>query len=164
MSGAIKMDKFEKFELNHAVTLFSQETTIINSLWTVYVAATFAAAGYGFTSSPLQPKIALAVALGFLAFAVGNWKLLKQGLTINQHLQKDISEFLACKADEPHPFRPSIKKLIATANPTGISRAIHIFIDFCVVIALLSRVNWSAPLLSEGLDKQLADAARLIIR
>ena len=59
----------DKFELNHAVTLFTQQTTTINSLWTVYVAATFAAAGYGFTASPLPPVIAAAVTVGFLAFA-----------------------------------------------------------------------------------------------
>jgi hypothetical protein len=180
MSGAIKMDKFE---LNHAVTLFTQQTTTINSLWTVYVAATFAAAGYGFTASPLQPKIALAVTIGFLAFAFGNWKLLKQGLTINQQLQKDISEFLASQEDvvhkigladiilalvnlaenrpreitsgntdnssEQHAFRPSIKKLIATANPPWISLVIHLLIDVCVVVALWSRVHWSTSLLSD---------------
>ena len=66
----------DKFELNHAVTLFTQQTTTINSLWTVYVAATFAAAGYGFAASPIPPVIAAAVTVGFLAFAFGNWKLL----------------------------------------------------------------------------------------
>ena len=34
-----------KFELSNAVTLFTQNNTNINSLWTVYVAATFALAG-----------------------------------------------------------------------------------------------------------------------
>ena len=46
----------DKFELNHAVTLFTQQTTTINSLWTVYVAATFAAAGYGFTRLALTAR------------------------------------------------------------------------------------------------------------
>ena len=168
----------DKFELNHAVTLFTQETTTINSLWTVYVAATFAAAGYGFSYSPLQSQIALAVTIGFLAFAVGNWKLLKQGLTINQQLQKDISKFLACKASEDpfrpsieNPFRLSIEKLIATANPTWISRLIHLLIDGCVVIAIWSRVDRSRTsvclALPDQSDKHLAEplagAARPII-
>ena len=134
----------DKFELNHAVSMFTQQTTTINSLWTVYVAATFAAAGYGFTASPLSPTIAAAVTLGFLAFAFGNWKLLKQGLQINRQLKKDISDFMSTKPG-CNPFEPSIEKLISTANPPWISLAIHLFIDFCVVVALWSRVKWPAP-------------------
>jgi len=40
-----------KYELSDAVTLFTAEATTINSLWTVYVVATFAAAGYGISAS-----------------------------------------------------------------------------------------------------------------
>jgi hypothetical protein len=134
----------DKFELNHAITLFTQQTTTINSLWTVYVAATFAAAGYGFSASPLSPVIAAAVTVGFLAFAVGNWKLLRQGLRINRQLQKDISEFTAHTASD-HAFRPSVERLIATANPPWISLVIHLLIDFCVVVSLWSRVKWPTP-------------------
>src|ERR1700754_4957980 len=111
----------DKFELNHAVTLFTQQTTTITSLWTVYVVATFAAAGYGISASALTPCVAAAVTLGFSLFAFGNWKLLKQGLNINQQLQKDISEFIKSSASN-HPFKPSIETLIATANPPWISR------------------------------------------
>jgi hypothetical protein len=131
----------DKFELNHAVGLFTQQTTTINSLWTVYVAATFAAAGYGFAASPLSPNIAAAVTLGFLAFTFGNWKLLKQGLQINRQLQKDISDLLVSETRR-NPFETSIKKLISTANPPWISLVIHLWIDFCVVVAIWSRVKW----------------------
>ena len=131
----------DKFELNHAVSLFTQETTTINNLWTAYVAATFAAAGYGLSVSPLPPVIAAAVTAGFLAFAVGNWKLLRQGLRINRQLQKDISKLMTSTAGD-HTFKPSIEGLVATASPPWISLAIHLLIDFCVVIALWSRVKW----------------------
>jgi hypothetical protein len=134
----------DKFELNHAVTLFTQQTTTINSLWTVYVAATFAAAGYGISASPLPPVIAAAVTVGFLAFAFGNWKLLRQGLRINRQLQKDISEFMTRTASD-HAFRPSVERLIAAANPPWISLVIHLLIDFCVVVSLWSRVKWPTP-------------------
>jgi hypothetical protein len=141
MSGA---DKWTSLSLNHAVTLFTQQTTTINSLWTVYVAATFAAAGYGFTASPLPPVIAAAVTVGFLAFAVGNWKLLRQGLRISRQLQKDISEFMTHAASD-NAFRTSIERLVATANPPWISLVIHLLIDVCVVISLWSRVKWPTP-------------------
>jgi hypothetical protein len=136
--------QMDKFELSHAVTLFTQQTTTINSLWTVYVAATFAAAGYGFSASPLPPVIAAAVTVGFLALAFGNWKLSRQGLGINRQLQKDISEFLTRTASD-HAFKPSIERLIAAANPPWISLIIHLLIDFCVVVSLWSRVKWPTP-------------------
>jgi hypothetical protein len=65
----------EKFELNNAVRLFAQQTTTINSLWTVYVAATFAAAGYCFTASPLSPTCP-AVTLDFCV-VVALWSRVK---------------------------------------------------------------------------------------
>ncbi|WP_061026462.1 hypothetical protein [Bradyrhizobium sp. CCH5-F6] len=129
----------DKFELNHAVALFSQQTTTINNLWTVYVVATFAAAGYGTSASPLPATVALAVTCGFLAFAVGHWSLLYQGLTINRQLQRDISAFMESATS---PFKLSIKELVATANPPWISLTIHLLIDLCVVVALWWRVKW----------------------
>src|SRR5258705_13143557 len=99
----------DKFELNHAVTLFTQQTTTINSLWTVYVAATFAAAGYGFAASPLPPVIASAVTVVFLSFAFGNCKLLRQGFRINLQLQKVISEFMTSSASD-HLFMTSCER------------------------------------------------------
>jgi len=39
-----------KYELSDAVGLFPQDTSIINNLWTVYVAAKFTAAGFGISS------------------------------------------------------------------------------------------------------------------
>src|SRR5688500_20189950 len=44
-----RVKQVNKFELKDAVNLFSQQTSIINSLWPVYVGATFAAAGFGGT-------------------------------------------------------------------------------------------------------------------
>ena len=128
------------FELNHAVSLFTEQTTTITNLWTVYAVATFAAAG--FTASPLSRPIAAAVTIGFLAFAIGHWHLLKQGLQINVQLASDISKFI-----QSHPgnsFEPSINNLISTANPPWISLAIHPLIDACVVVALWARVKRTA--------------------
>ncbi|GLR85360.1 hypothetical protein [Bradyrhizobium iriomotense] len=133
----------DKFELNHAVGLFTQQTTTINGLWTVYAAATFAAAGYGFAASPLSPRIAAAVTVGFLAFAIGHSQLLRQGLQINRQLQDDISGFMLSKPG-CSPFEPSIKMLVSNANPPWISLAIHLLIDICVVVALWARVKWLA--------------------
>lgn len=131
-----------KLELPHAVTLFTQQTTTINSLWTVYVAATFAAAGYGFSAKGLSPITAAAVTVGFLAFAFGNWKLIRQGLRINQALSADLRAALG--ADPGQPFAWTITALAGTANAFWISRSIHILIDACVIVALWGHVTFGS--------------------
>lgn len=131
----------DKFELNHAVTLFAQQTTTINSLWTVYAVATFAAAGYGTSAAHLPLAVAVAVTCGFGAFAGGHWSLLNQGLKVNRQLQNDISTFVGSATG---PFKSSISELAATANPPWISLTIHLAIDLCVIIALWWRVLWPA--------------------
>jgi hypothetical protein len=136
------------FEVSHGVTLFTQHTNTINSLWTVYVAATFAAAGYGFSSGGLSPITASAITFGFIAFALGNWSLLKQALRINLTLRTDLID--AMSVDSDTKFKPTICCLAETANPFWVSRTIHIFIDVCVIIALWSHVsaspNWAGLL------------------
>jgi hypothetical protein len=76
-----------KFDLPNAVTLFTQNVTSINSLWTVYVFATFALAGYGLSAPTIEIETAIVVTAGFWAFAFGHWKLLKQALVINRSLK-----------------------------------------------------------------------------
>jgi hypothetical protein len=137
-----------KFELSDAVTLFSQETATINSLWTVYVVATFAATAYGYSAPTFSAVQAGAVTFGFVAFAFGNWKLLRQGLIINLELKDEILS--AVSSDSGNQFQSSIKKLAATANPTWISRLIHLFIDACVIVAIWSRSPDAVVVWNEG--------------
>jgi hypothetical protein len=133
-----------EFKLPNAVTLFSQEKTTITSLWTVYAAATFAAAGYGLSTPSLNAFSASAITVGFAAFAFGNWKLLKQSLTINRTLRDDI--LTALVSDSDNQFRSSIKALVGRANPPWISFTIHLLIDLCVIVALWSRMGIGRPL------------------
>ncbi len=129
-----------EFKLPDAITLFSQEKTTITNLWTVYVVATFAAAGYGFSDHPsLNCLTAVAVTFGFSAFSFGHWKLLKQSLDINIILQNDVRD--AIKGDQDNQFKSSIEVLVANANPLWVSRTIHLFIDLCVIVSIWSRVS-----------------------
>ena len=129
-----------KFGLSDAVNLFTHQVATINTLWAVYVAATFAAAGYGLSvDQGLDYRLAGTVAAGFLAFAIGNWVLLKQALTIARTLQQDIRAALA--ADKANPFAASLHAVAATANAPWISLMFHVFIDACVVIAICMQVR-----------------------
>jgi hypothetical protein len=129
-----------KFGLSDAVTLFTHQVATINTLWAVYVAATFAAAGYGLSvAQGLAYRLAATVASGFLAFAIGNWVLLRQSLTIARTLQRDIRAALS--ADPENPFASSLHAVAATANAPWISLVFHVFIDTCVVLAIWMQVR-----------------------
>jgi hypothetical protein len=127
----------QKFELSHAVTLFTQEVTTINSLWTTYVVATFAAAGYGLSAN-LGVFQALAVTVGFLTFAIGNAILLWQASSIARAAGHDIRSTIARASSGG--FDASLRAVGATANPPRKQLIFHIIIDVCVLIALWSRV------------------------
>jgi hypothetical protein len=126
------------FKLTDAVTLFSQEATAISSLWTVYVAATFAAAGYGFTATDSSVVQATALTLGFSAFAIGHWSLLNQALSISTTLRNEILSALS--SDPKNQFKSSIEALAGTANPPRVSLVIHLLIDACVIVILWAHV------------------------
>jgi hypothetical protein len=100
------------------------------------MAATFAAASYGLSSGGLRPIGALAVTLGFAAFVIGNWALIRQALKINLAIRADLIK--STNAITNSDFSISIRSLADTANPVWISGIIHLFIDICVVVALWS--------------------------
>jgi hypothetical protein len=132
------VDNMPEFKLPDSVNLFSQEKTAIANLWTVYVAATFAAAGYGFSAERLTLATATALTLGYSAFALGHWSLLEQSLTISSRLKGDIRSAIA--GDSEKPFKSSIEALVNRANPVWVSRTIHLVIDACVIVIIWARI------------------------
>jgi len=130
------------YELKDAVALFVQQTTIINNLWTVYVVATFAIAGFGVSAgAQLTKSVAVMVTVGFWAFTLGHGSLLFQALSINQKLMSEISSTLLT-TDPSFRFRSSLDYLSKTANLPLVSMAIHLLIDVCATTALWTRVNY----------------------
>ena len=117
---------------------FSQEKTTITNLWTVYMIATFAAAGYGLAGSPLNCSTVIAVTVGFLAFAIGHWKLLRQSLVISETLKIEIREALTTQSNSQ--FQLSIEALVRKANPVWYALATHLLIDTCCFATLWTRV------------------------
>ncbi|MGQ0446283.1 MAG: hypothetical protein ACT4O2_14455 [Beijerinckiaceae bacterium] len=136
-----------EFKLPTAIPLFSQEKTTITSLWTVYVAATFAAAGYGF-SGTLNCPTAIAVTVGFLAFASGHFVLLKQSVDLSLKIKGDVKN--AIDADQEKQFKSSIKGLVDNANPPWVSLTAHLIIDLCVIVSIWSRVTGCAEFWSRA--------------
>lgn len=132
-----------KYELPDAVGLFSQHTSIINGLWTVYVAATFTAAGFGASGRDISVTASLAITVGFWAFTLGHLHLLRQALSINRSLGREINSALASDTDAMDcQFRSSIQRLATTVTLPWTPIVIHLLIDVCVTIALWARVLW----------------------
>ena len=80
------------FGLADAVNLYNTKKSMINGLWAVYVAATFAASGFsfsGFGSTEIFAKVFLTI--GFWAFAIGHLGLLWQSLGALDAIRNDIS-------------------------------------------------------------------------
>jgi hypothetical protein len=132
------MEPGKEYGLSDAVNLFSQQVAIVTSLWTVYVAATFATAGFAISSDkPPNIYILIFVSVGFWLFAIGHLQLLRQSLHIIESLGHDLKALLAnLKNDPSFRFESSIQQLIETANPPWISTRIHIAIDVCATAAL----------------------------
>jgi hypothetical protein len=132
-----------EFKLPDAVELFSEQSTNITSLWTVYVVATFAAAGYSvaFQDNGFVPErwVVYAVTAGFLAFTIGHMALIKQALVTCQTLAADIRAYLAKDdTNQEVKFKTSLNYLTTTANPLKWSMIAHGIIDLCVIVALLA--------------------------
>jgi hypothetical protein len=120
-----------------SVDLFSNQVNIVNNLWSVYVAATFAAAGFGTTLDAKSLAARVAITLGFWAFTLGHLHLLRQGLSILQSLSRAITN-ITQKAGNAlsNEFADVLTVLAKTANRPSTATAIHLFIDICVTIAI----------------------------
>jgi hypothetical protein len=148
MTGSNHINKgtLDNYKLLDAVSLFSQQITIVNNLWTVYVVATFAAAGFGASSLPSYQHntsllITIGLSIGYWAFTLGHFRLLMQALSIKNQLKLDIADHLATGInDNGIPFRNSLLCLINTVNPPWIVVCIHIVIDLCVTFIIWIRI------------------------
>ena len=122
--------------------LHAQLFAAVHNLWAIYVVATFAAAGFGSTRDDLSPAVAAAVTIGFLAFALGHFYLLRQTLRILGGVRADIAapqpEQKAISVAEPAPKRlvHTWQKIIPIDNKPAYAGVFHVVIDACVVVAI----------------------------
>lgn len=123
----------------------------ITALWGIYVAATFAGAGFSLaTEGGVSPTEASFAAAGFSIFAIGHYHLIRNAVIRLNGLRTKVLEVTA-DAENPPSFPKEFEPgksafdemmLIAT-HPTGPwsrSAQAHIAIDLCVV-ALIFRAQ-----------------------
>ena len=125
------------YKLSDAVTLFVNQTTVINSLWGIYVAATFAAAGFGATSNAHVVARA-AITFGFWAFTLGHLRLITDALVTTKLLGSAITKTIDIAEQDSISveFAELLKQVAGKAKTPWISVAIHLFIDLCVTTAI----------------------------
>ena len=124
--------------LKDAIDLLQKQTSTINGLWTVYVAATFAASGFAIAGAREQKyAAAIALTIGFGAFTVGHWNMLRPELEARWALKVAIMAHLEADASaHKNSFYPSIRRIAETVYETGWSRFAHFLIDACVFASI----------------------------
>ena len=124
--------------LNEAIGHLTQHTGRITALWTVFVAATFTAAGFSGLSDPQFGNAErLFLTAGYAAFSAGHWTLLRHCIAISNTISEDIKNALAGQASGP--YHKSIRSIIANRSSKGYSLIAHAVIDACVVLIIWFR-------------------------
>ena len=127
------------YELPKAVDLFTHQVTTANNLWTVFVAATFAAAGFGTSLGTDNLAGRVAITIGFWAFALGHLRLLLQALGILKSLGTAIASFVQTSFQTTlggHEFGLPLQRLASSTNRPRSAAAVHLVIDTCVTAAV----------------------------
>src|SRR3954463_4479808 len=106
----------QEYKLSDAVNLFVQQTNIKISLWGIYVAATFAAAGFSI-SSVLSYRLGAFVMLGFWTFTLAHFYLLFKNALILISLKEEIKQVMQESLDKyPLLFGDSLTSLVNMAG------------------------------------------------
>jgi len=123
-----------EFNLSHAVSAYSTYASAMNSLWGLYIVATFSAAGFGATMGRrFTTDIALILTIAYLAFAAGHLRALMVTLNRQKIIAAEVIEQLQAGGETLTPYPRSIAAITAKAlSPTAIW-VIHLTIDACIV-------------------------------
>lgn len=123
----------------------------ITALWGIYVAATFAGAGFSLaTKGGVSLAEATFAAVGFSIFAIGHYHLIRNAVIRLNGVRTKLLKVTAT-SDQPNPFPKEFEPgqstfddmLLIATHPTGPwsrSAQAHIAIDLCVV-ALIFRAQ-----------------------
>src|SRR3990170_8119316 len=123
-----------EFELSNAVTSLGHYSSATGTLWGVFAAATFTAAGFGISMGDrFDREIALFLTIGFGAFAIGHLYFIHHHVSVQRRISSEILEYLKNTTPAPTPFMDSIRAICAPENKVWASVMTHLVIDFCVL-------------------------------
>ena len=120
------------YELSDAVASLSHYSSATGTLWGIFAAATFTAAGFGIAMEEAFTRfIALFLTVGFVAFASGHLALVIHHVRVQQII---AAEILAHLGKTPSTgFPQSVAAICARQSRLDVSITAHLVIDACVV-------------------------------
>jgi hypothetical protein len=123
------------FDVKEAIDLLIKQTTAANTLWGIYAAISFTAAGFGITIRSSFPDwavpISLLAAVGFAAFLIGHWIMLRSPIRVIESVTLEL------RALQIVPFTRTIKVLLDESYKVRGSGSVHFIIDCCSMGILL---------------------------
>lgn len=134
-----------EFNLGHVISAHSHYSGSVNSLWGLFVAASFSAAGFGASmAEKFTVATALTVTIAYLLFAAGHLLAI---VTFVRKLRVISDEVRARFEANPGDFteypRTADIYFGAVLSPAQ-SALVHVAIDVCIVLILWSGFLWSA--------------------
>src|SRR5690349_20700685 len=125
------------YELSDAVAAMSHYSSATGTLWGIYAAATFTASGFGLSADQrFTSDIAMLLAIGFVAFAIGHYFLVVHHMDVQRAISADIKAYLDRPIRAASPFRKSIKAISQPDNSFWWASAAHLIIDLCVLFII----------------------------
>jgi len=133
-----------EFGLTDAVASYSHYSSVIATLWGIYVAATFTAASFGAAlEDRFTATLAVFLSAGFLAFTIGHAVLVVHAIRIQDVLRENITSFLR---ESPGPFAPAIESMCRYRSKPVPSLCAHFVIDACVLLIIWLTLTDRDPL------------------
>jgi len=129
-----------EFNLSHAVSTLSGYVAAANTLWGLFVVATFAAAGFGASmKDDFGVPTAAMLTIAYLAFAAAHLNALLLNLRVQRVIADEIRASLARAPAGLTEYPLSVRAVVAASYRPAAAVAIHLVIDACVI-----GVAWSS--------------------
>lgn len=130
-----------EFNLANAVSAFSTYSGTLASLWGLYIAATFAAAGFGASMKEhFTTQTALLLTVAFLAFTLAHLGAVMSRLKALSTIRSEVLKRLEAAPAEITDYPATVTAALTMAlNPTA-SVIMHGVIDLCVIAVIWTSV------------------------
>jgi hypothetical protein len=127
------------FNLSHAVAVFAAFTGSAQSMWGLFAAASFTAAGFGASRDGFSLGTALILTAGYAAFALAHLRVMLSNVAAREVLAAEIVDRLRSAGESLTDFPRSVAASVSIASGRVFTYALHAVIDTCVLAIILSR-------------------------
>jgi hypothetical protein len=131
-----------EFNLANAIVAFSTYSGTLSTLWGLYIAATFAAAGFGASmKEQFTTQTALLMTAAFLAFTGARLRAVMANLKVLRSIRSEVLNRLEAGPAEITDYPATVTAALSIALSPAASVAVHVVIDLCVVAVIWASVS-----------------------